>query len=187
MLIPRFKFYNPSNFALCKKKKKKLVFLCQQFCVRDIFVHALLLGQFNSFNNVVQLLMCNSVSASFLVNWTVFFYLAHMCIYKHVTRQMSSMIHSARPTVSPVANIIFALFCWILKSGDGRTDGRDCGLAEWINMHGPSVSYSHYSFLYAVSCNMLQCESCCQVIISQDEKKSLFLALSMMYFVCFDN
>ena len=42
------------------------------------------------------------------------------------------MIHSARPTVSPVANIVFALFCFArfvvflffldLKSEDGRTD-----------------------------------------------------------------
>ena len=29
-----------------------------------------------------------------------------------MTRQVSSMIHSARPTVSPVANIVFALFCF---------------------------------------------------------------------------
>ena len=55
------------------------------------------------------------------------------------------MIHSARPTVLLVENIVFALNCFILKSGDGRTDGRttcakimittgrDCGLAEWIN------------------------------------------------------
>ena len=28
------------------------------------------------------------------------------------TRQVSSMIHSARPTVSPVGNIVFALFCF---------------------------------------------------------------------------
>ena len=40
-------------------------------------------------------------------------------------RQVSSMIHSARPTVSPVANIVFALFCFarFWKVGtDGRTD-----------------------------------------------------------------
>ena len=68
---------------------------------------------------------------------------------KFNTRQglVSPMIHSARPTVSPVANIV--LFCQILKSGDGRTygltegrttcsktiihTGRDCGAAEWVN------------------------------------------------------
>ena len=54
---------------------------------------------------------------------------------------MSSMIHSARPTVSLAANIVcFVLFCYIWK--DVQTDdmcesiiptGRDCGLAEWIN------------------------------------------------------
>ena len=49
------------------------------------------------------------------------------------------MIHSARPTVSPVANIVLLDF-------DGRTDGhmckkndpyrRDCGVAEWMNSTG---------------------------------------------------
>ena len=40
-----------------------------------------------------------------------------------ITRQVSSMIHSARPTVSPVANIVFAgnLFCFEKL---GLTDGR---------------------------------------------------------------
>ena len=58
---------------------------------------------------------------------------------------MSSLIHLAKPTVWPVAIIIFMwrLFCDILKNVDGRTDGNmwkimittswDCGLAEWIN------------------------------------------------------
>ena len=55
-------------------------------------------------------------------------------------RQVSSMIHSARPIVTPVANIVFCCLVFLdLKSGDGRTDnmcennGRDFGLAEWIN------------------------------------------------------
>ena len=53
------------------------------------------------------------------------------------------MIHSARPTVSPVANIVFWFFVFLdLKSGEYiRTTcaktmiptGRDCVLAEWIN------------------------------------------------------
>ena len=56
------------------------------------------------------------------------------------------MIHPARLTVSPVANIVFCYLVLLdLKSGDGCTDrrttcvktmiptGRDCGLAEWIN------------------------------------------------------
>ena len=52
------------------------------------------------------------------------------------------MIHSARPIVTPVANIVFCWFVFLdLKSGDGRTTcaktmiptGRDFGLAEWIN------------------------------------------------------
>ena len=51
---------------------------------------------------------------------------------------VSSMIHSARPTVSPVANKFE--ICFVLKSADERTtyaktmipSGRDFGLAEWI-------------------------------------------------------
>ena len=51
------------------------------------------------------------------------------------------MIHSARPIVTPVANIVFCCFVFLdLKNGDGRTTcaktiptGRDFGLAEWIN------------------------------------------------------
>ena len=52
------------------------------------------------------------------------------------------MIHSARPIVTPVENIVFRCFVFLdLKSGDGRTacaktmirTGRDFGLAEWIN------------------------------------------------------
>ena len=54
------------------------------------------------------------------------------------------MIHSARPIVTPVANIVFALFCFSRFEKWGRTDGqhvrkmipttgRDFGLAEWIN------------------------------------------------------
>ena len=53
------------------------------------------------------------------------------------------MIHSARPIVSLVANIVFCSFILLdLKSGDGRKTCaqtkiptvRDCGLAEWINI-----------------------------------------------------
>ena len=64
---------------------------------------------------------------------------------KNSTRHVSSMIHSARPTVSPVATIIFCCFVLLdLKSTDGRTNGRttcakimittgrDCGSADWI-------------------------------------------------------
>ena len=54
------------------------------------------------------------------------------------------MIHSARPTVTPVANIVFRFGFLDLKSGDGCTDNmcekriptsRDFVLAEWINKH----------------------------------------------------
>ena len=45
----------------------------------------------------------------------------HKIISKVGTRKVSSMIHSARPTVSPVVNIVFAwkLFCFEKR---GRTD-----------------------------------------------------------------
>ena len=70
------------------------------------------------------------------------------------TRQDSSMIHSAKPTVQPVAITILAWkICFLLwdlqkwglmvRRMDGRTKrakivvipGRDCGSAEWINIH----------------------------------------------------
>ena len=37
------------------------------------------------------------------------------------------MIHSAKPTVSPVANIVFCLFCLLDFKKWGRTDGRTNG------------------------------------------------------------
>ena len=59
-------------------------------------------------------------------------------------RQVSSMIHSARPTVSTVVNIV--CFARFPKVGtDVRTDNmcenndRDCGSAEWINKRQISV------------------------------------------------
>ena len=76
------------------------------------------------------------------------------------TRQMSSMIHLARPTVTPVATIIFCCFVLLdLKSERGRTTcgkimittGRDFGLAEWIKnisfskSKNPFSSFSHKS------------------------------------------
>ena len=50
------------------------------------------------------------------------------------------MIHSARPTVSPVANIVFCCFVLLDFEKWGRTTcaktmiptDRDCGSAEWI-------------------------------------------------------
>ena len=86
----------------------------------------------------------NRVRWSFIAISTGFFLAAAAEIRE--TRQVSSMIHSARPAVSPVANIAFALFCFarFWKVGmDGHSDGRhvqkqwsitgrDCGSAEWI-------------------------------------------------------
>ena len=66
------------------------------------------------------------------------------------TRQVSSMIHSDRPTISPIMNIVFTwnLFCFDrFCTRDVRTTcvktmittGRDCGSAEWIkNIIHPS-------------------------------------------------
>ena len=52
-----------------------------------------------------------------------------------VTRQVSSMIHSAWPTVSPVANIIFAwnLFCFEKWGRTACAKTMITGSAEWIN------------------------------------------------------
>ena len=42
---------------------------------------------------------------------------------KGITRQVSLMIHSGRPTISLVENIVFTLFCFArFWSGDVRTD-----------------------------------------------------------------
>ena len=65
-------------------------------------------------------------------------------LISNCTRQVSSMIHSAKPTVPPVAIILIcSLFCFVLRDFEksGRTTcvktmmttGRDCGSAEWIN------------------------------------------------------
>ena len=64
------------------------------------------------------------------------------------------MIHSARPIVTPVANIVFCCFVFLhLKSGDGRTTcGRDFGLAEWIKITAVTVGYPSGSLLTRVSC-----------------------------------
>ena len=65
----------------------------------------------------------------------------------YTTQVVSSVIHSARPTVLPVMNIVFTwnLFCFarFWKVGtDGQiihaktiiTTGLECGSTEWINM-----------------------------------------------------
>ena len=76
------------------------------------------------------------------------------------TRQVSSMIHSARPTVSPVANIVFVwyLFCFekwgrtyvrTICAKTMITTDRDRGSASWINKPlstfylWPFVSFQH--------------------------------------------
>ena len=82
-----------------------------------------------------------------------------------VTRQVSSMIHSARPTVSPVVSIVFAwnLFCFarFWKVGTNVrticaktmiTTGSDCGPAEWINC---------YKFLKTLSWMSRNCNIIC--------------------------
>ena len=69
--------------------------------------------------------------------------LKYLAEFNWKTRQVSSMIHSARPTVLPVVNIVFAwnLFCF---EKWGRTDGRHeqkqwslpavtMGSVSWIN------------------------------------------------------
>ena len=60
------------------------------------------------------------------------------------------MIHSARPIVTSVANIVFRCFVFLdFKSRDGRTTcaktmiptGRALGLAEWINISFKSLLF----------------------------------------------
>ena len=47
---------------------------------------------------------------------------------------MSSMIHSARPIVKPVANIVLCCFVFLeLRAKTMIPTGRDFGLTEWIN------------------------------------------------------
>ena len=44
-------------------------------------------------------------------------------MYKKIMDRVAVMIHSARPTVSPVANIVVCCFVVLdFKSGNGRTD-----------------------------------------------------------------
>ena len=84
------------------------------------------------------------------------------CLKQILTRQVSSMIHSARPTVSPVVNVFaWNLFCFA-KWGrtDGRTyerttcekimitAGRDCRSAEWINILVFLVDVNWFSFCW---------------------------------------
>ena len=93
---------------------------------------------------------------------------------KKKTRQVSSMIHSARPIVAPLANIVFGCFVFLdLKSGNGRTDGRtdmcknnyaylpDFGLAEWIKKR--ETFYKHFS-LHGYDLLNLFCNECTMLI-----------------------
>ena len=100
--------------------------------------------------------------------WFSLSFLCTFIVKANSTRQVSSMIHSARPTVSSVATIVFCCFVFLdLKSGDRRTYGqhvrkqwslRDCRLAEWMNSEEFSyfvmiidfLQYSLYSTLKAL-------------------------------------
>ena len=62
---------------------------------------------------------------------------------KSYTRQVPSMIHSARPIVTPVANIVFRCFVFLdLKSGYVRTDNMcENNVRYWPSLWvGPSGS-----------------------------------------------
>ena len=80
-------------------------------------------------------------------------------------RQVSSIIHSARPIVTPVANIVFCCFVFLdLKGGDGRTTcaktmistGRDFWVGRvdqygeiiWKSCH--EAIFIHYPKLYSM-------------------------------------
>ena len=96
----------------------------------------------------------NSVSNNILELFAWKMSVEGLNFFRLFSRQESSMIHSAWPTVSPVVN--FALFsleiCFVLPDFEkwrrtyGRTTyakiiittSRNCGLVEWINlMSGP--------------------------------------------------
>ena len=87
--------------------------------------------------------------------------------YTRVTRQVSSMIHSARPIVTPVVNIVFTwnLSCWLDFQKWGWTDertyvktmittSRDWGLAEWINKEKTFCSFLTFSFIVKFSASV---------------------------------
>ena len=83
------------------------------------------------------------------------------------TRQVSSMIHSARSIVTPVMNIVLCCFVFLdLKSGDGRTTcaktmihtGRDFGLAEWIK--NISCIIIIYRLKKKIRCTASNCNFC---------------------------
>ena len=50
--------------------------------------------------------------------------LINLCVYLMLTRQVSSMIHSAKPTVTPEANIVFCCFVFLDVKSLGRTYGQ---------------------------------------------------------------
>ena len=56
------------------------------------------------------------------------------------------MIHSARPIVTPVANIVFCCFVLLdLKSGDGRTDGQH--VRKQLSL--PAVTLDQFLFQFS--------------------------------------
>ena len=83
------------------------------------------------------------------------------------TRHVSSMIHSARPNVSPVVNIVFAWHLFCFEKWNGRTYGRmtcaktmitigrDCGAAKWIKKYGfldHFIAHSGWLWIFHLSC-----------------------------------
>ena len=93
------------------------------------------------------------------------------------------MIHSARPTVSPVATTIICRFVLLdLKSGDGRTicakimitTGRDCGSVEWIKR---AFLRSRHSYKFPANTTMWKSE-----IVNFNERSSFNTILSFKRF-----
>ena len=124
-------FYFPFSNLLLLSKEPLLRFLFSVKCMPF------------QFSKSTNMLSRSVTSVMFLDNLTRFrttkFYITRN------TRQVSSLIHSARPIVAPVANIVFCSFVSSRFEKWGRTDGRttcaktfiptgrDFGLAEWIN------------------------------------------------------
>ena len=64
------------------------------------------------------------------------------------------MIHSARPTVSPVATIIFCCFVLLdVKSGDGRTDEQTDNMCKNNDHYQPGLWVGWVDQFTVFSCN----------------------------------
>ena len=95
----------------------------------------------NSIGTLMSIIRKLPEIAQFYVHRWVLFFRTNPSVFSAIpmeTRQVSSMIHSARPTVSPEVNIVFIwnLFCfvilWKIRTDICENNEHYCGSAEWI-------------------------------------------------------